>query len=211
MMQTVKDAFSSKKFLAFLGALIVYVAGRWGFNVDPAALDRVLALTGAYLGAQGLADIGKSAAVVSAAAGSAPATAAIPAPPAALARGLAPLLVILAIGGAVMAPACGGSQTSRASTISSLDTGIQTATAALRTYEHEHAEAIIEAAADKPAAKAAIAAFRAKVDKVWIVVDSARAAIDAANTINDDTSVKGAQTALNNAIAAITAITGGTP
>jgi hypothetical protein len=72
MMQTVKDAFSSKKFLAFLGALIVYVAGRWGFNVDPAALDRVLALTGAYLGAQGLADVGKSAAVVTAASAAAP-------------------------------------------------------------------------------------------------------------------------------------------
>jgi hypothetical protein len=113
---------------------------------------------------------------------------------------------------ATMAASCAGStQTSRASTISSLDTGIQTATAALRTYEHEHTEAIIRSATDVATAKASIAAFRARVDKVWIAVDSARAAIDAANTINDDTSVKGAQTALNNAIAAITAITGGTP
>lgn len=118
--------------------------------------------------------------------------------------------VILALA-LLVGAACGGSNASRASTISSLDTGIQTATAALRTYEHEHTEAIIRAATDKPTAQAVIAAFRARVDKVWIAVDSARAAIDAANTINDDTSIAGAQRALNDAIAAITAITGGTP
>lgn len=123
---------------------------------------------------------------------------------------LANLLVVLSFG--VIAPACAGStQASRASTISSLDTGIQSATAALGSYEHQHTEAIIAAATDLATARAAIAVFRARVDKVWIAVNAARAAIDAANTINDDTSVAGAKAALANAITAVTALTGGTP
>jgi hypothetical protein len=121
---------------------------------------------------------------------------------------LAACLVVLL---ATFAPSCGGTQSSRQSTIASLDSGIQTATAALRSYEHEHAMAIIEHAPDKATAHASLVAFRAKADKVWIVVDAARYAIDAANTVNDDPSIAGARTALANALDAIAALTGGTP
>ncbi len=124
---------------------------------------------------------------------------------------LSVMLMIAAAGIAVLAAAgCAGSQATRTTTIASLDSGIQTATAALRTYEHEHAESLIAAAADKASAQASLAAFRAKVDKAWLAVDTARAAIDAANTLNDDASLAGAKTAIDNALAAITALTGGT-
>jgi hypothetical protein len=120
---------------------------------------------------------------------------------------LAPVLALLC----VVAMSCGGSQTSRASTISSLDTGIQTASAALRSYEHQRADGIVALAPDRATGVAQLAALRAKADKVWLALDAARAAIDAAHTINDDPSVAGARTALNNAIDAVTKLTGGTP
>lgn len=66
MKQTIKDAFSSKKFLAFISTGLVYAAGRWGLNIDPSALDRLLALTAVYITGQGIADFGKSAAIVTA-------------------------------------------------------------------------------------------------------------------------------------------------
>lgn len=120
-------------------------------------------------------------------------------------------LVLLGLGAPALLPACGGTTSTRASTISSLQTGIQTASASLRAYEHEHANAIIDAAPDKATGVAQLRAFRGKVDKVWTAVDVARAAIDAANTVNDDTSLLGARDALANALTAIAALTGGTP
>jgi hypothetical protein len=63
MKQTLIDLFTSKKFLAALTAIAVYVGGRFGFHVDPAALDRIWQALLVYVGAQGLADIGKSAAI----------------------------------------------------------------------------------------------------------------------------------------------------
>ena len=68
MRQTLIDLFTSKKFLAALTAVIVYVAGRFGFNVDPSTLDHIFAALMIYVGAQGVADHGKSAAEVNAAA-----------------------------------------------------------------------------------------------------------------------------------------------
>ncbi|MCA1833049.1 MAG: hypothetical protein ABR520_11305 [Mycobacteriales bacterium] len=64
MRQTLIDLFTSKKFLTALTAVIVYLAGRFGFDVDTAVLDRVFAAFLVYIGAQGVADHGKSAAEV---------------------------------------------------------------------------------------------------------------------------------------------------
>lgn len=127
--------------------------------------------------------------------------------------GIVAVLFTVGLGaGFALTPGCSGStQATRAQTISSLDTGLQSATAATATYEHQHTEEIIAAATDLASGKAAIAAFRTKTNKVWVVVSAARAAVDAANTINDDASVAGAKKALNDAIAAVTALTGGTP
>lgn len=63
---TIYDLLTSKKALATAAAIILYVTGRWGIHVDPAALDRVFAAILVYVGAQGVADIGKPAAIVAA-------------------------------------------------------------------------------------------------------------------------------------------------
>lgn len=72
MKQTLIDLFTSKKFLAALAAIVVYVAGRLGFDVDAVVLDRIVTALLVYVGAQGIADHGKSAAQVSVAADSTP-------------------------------------------------------------------------------------------------------------------------------------------
>jgi hypothetical protein len=64
MKATLLELLTSKKFLATVTAVVVYVAGRWGFDVDTAALDRIFAALLVYVGAQGAADVGKSAALV---------------------------------------------------------------------------------------------------------------------------------------------------
>ena len=64
MKRVLLDLFTSKKFLTALTAIIVYIAGRFGFDVDTAMLDRIYAALLVYVGAQGLADAGKSAEVV---------------------------------------------------------------------------------------------------------------------------------------------------
>jgi hypothetical protein len=79
MKNALLDLVTSKKFLAALTAIIVYVAGRFGFNVDTAVLDRICAALLVYIGAQGIADNGKSAAQITASAATATATAS-PAP-----------------------------------------------------------------------------------------------------------------------------------
>jgi len=66
MTTVLKDLFTSKKFLAALSAVLIYLAGRFGFELDPAALDRIFAALLVYVGAQGAADIGKSAAAINA-------------------------------------------------------------------------------------------------------------------------------------------------
>ena len=71
---TLKDALGSKKFLAAASAGLAYVvvriAGRYGVALDDATAaqigDRLLALVGAYLGAQCVADHGKEAATIQA-------------------------------------------------------------------------------------------------------------------------------------------------
>jgi hypothetical protein len=67
MRQTLIDLFTSKKFLAAVTAVVVYAAGRFGFDVDTATLDRIFAAFLVYIGAQGVADHGKGAEEVRAA------------------------------------------------------------------------------------------------------------------------------------------------
>lgn len=116
------------------------------------------------------------------------------------------LILALAVGAGTTA--CGGNQSSRAATISSIDAGIMTARASVRTYELDHARAIIEST-DKPARAAPLADLRGKVDKVILALDSATVALDAARGVNDDTSIQGAAKALQDALASVAALTGG--
>jgi len=124
-------------------------------------------------------------------------------------RGPAMFGIVLLLG--VYAGSCGGSQASRASTITSIDTGIVTARAAVRTYELDHARAIIETTPDKLARSAPLGELRAKVDRVILALDAATYALDAARGVNDDNSIHGAQTALDDALAAVAVLTGGAP
>jgi len=66
MKQALAGLFGSKKFLAALTAILVYVGGRFGFDLDTAALDHVWQALLIYVGAQGVADMGKPAAQVKA-------------------------------------------------------------------------------------------------------------------------------------------------
>lgn len=61
-MQTVKNLFGSKKFVAMLGGVLIYAAGRFGFDMSQADADRILGMVALYLGVQGAADVGKEAA-----------------------------------------------------------------------------------------------------------------------------------------------------
>jgi hypothetical protein len=110
MKNALLDLFTSKKFLAALTAIIVYVAGRFGFDVDTAVLDRIFAALLVYIGAQGIADHGKSAAQITA---GAVATPTAPAPSIAAAPRLAgasitgAAVVLLAIGAGSIAGVLG--------------------------------------------------------------------------------------------------------
>lgn len=66
MWNTVKDLLKSKKALMALVALIVFVAGRFGLQLDKAELAGVVGPLWAYVIAQGVADKGKEAAKIEA-------------------------------------------------------------------------------------------------------------------------------------------------
>ena len=68
MGQAIAELFSSKKFLMMLIGVIVWFAGRYGINLDPNTLYPPLALIAAAIFGQAIADHGKSAALVNAAA-----------------------------------------------------------------------------------------------------------------------------------------------
>lgn len=61
-MQTIKNLFGSKKFLAMAGSVIIYLVGTQGLDLSQADADRILGMVALYIGAQGLADHGKEAA-----------------------------------------------------------------------------------------------------------------------------------------------------
>jgi hypothetical protein len=124
--------------------------------------------------------------------------------------GTAAMLIILLLGVAI-APAvagCGGSQASRSATISSVDSGLLAAVAALRKYEHDQAEVIISGAKTLDEGKASLAVLRARTTTAWRAVDAALATLDVANTVNDDPSITGARRAVNDALTVIVTLTG---
>jgi hypothetical protein len=62
------DLFTSKKFLVMLAAIVMAIASKLGLNLDPDLVNQVLAMAAAYILGQGIADRGKEAAKVEAAA-----------------------------------------------------------------------------------------------------------------------------------------------
>jgi hypothetical protein len=57
---------NSKKFMAAIIGLIVGIAGKFGFNLDPATVGILVAPFVAYIAGQGIADNGKHAAEITA-------------------------------------------------------------------------------------------------------------------------------------------------
>jgi len=80
MGQAIGELFSSKKFLMMLIGVIVWFAGRYGINLDPATLYPPLALIATAIFGQAIADHGKEAAKINAAAPPAVITASAPTP-----------------------------------------------------------------------------------------------------------------------------------
>jgi hypothetical protein len=83
MQTALKDLIASKKFIVMLVTIAVAVASKLGLNLDPDMLTQIIALAGAFIVGQGIADHGKEAAKINAAAANdntpAPAAAAAPA------------------------------------------------------------------------------------------------------------------------------------
>lgn len=120
MKTTILDLLTSKKFLAALSAIILYLAGRFGFQLDPAALDRIFAALLVYVGAQGVADVGKSAALIHADAPSNDNTQVtvtnVANTPSGGGLATAAMLVAVLFGGLVTAPGCASWDTVKADT-----------------------------------------------------------------------------------------------
>ncbi len=60
------DLITSKKFIAAVAAILVSIAGKAGLDVDPALIEKIYIALLVYVGAQGIADVGKPAAQVKA-------------------------------------------------------------------------------------------------------------------------------------------------
>lgn len=120
------------------------------------------------------------------------------------------LLLVLTIGAGALTPACSGSsQSSRATTIGALTGGARATADSLRTYEHLEAEVAITKAVSLEDGRVALTALRAKLAPAWKAVDGAFNALAIATTLNDDPSLAGAKAALDQAITAVTTLTGG--
>lgn len=68
MKDLLASLFSSKKFLVMLAGIILAIASQLGLNIDPKLLDQILTMVSVYIVGQGIADHGKEAAKVAAAA-----------------------------------------------------------------------------------------------------------------------------------------------
>ena len=63
-MQVIKDLFASKKFLATLVGILSILIGKIGWNVPDETLTQVVALVASFVVGQGIADFGKSKALI---------------------------------------------------------------------------------------------------------------------------------------------------
>lgn len=170
------DLVTSKKFLAAVAAIAIYIAGRFGFKLDTDTLDRIYAALLVYVGAQGIADNGKSAAEVAKASTAAPAAPAAPAvaPPARPAiagvTGAATLLLLtLGLAGLAGLAGCGAKT-------KAIETGLWDCTAP------ERAEAVsvlipvldsvIQAAASADGSKIDLSPIEAAITKANLLSDA---------------------------------------
>lgn len=129
-----------------------------------------------------------------------------------------PSIALLIIGGLAAAAvttqvsACGAAQTtqtSRQSTLNAMTAVASTAIKSLEAYDQVAGDALVKAAADKPSAMADLQRLRSRVAPVRLMLQGVIDAIATGNALNDDHSLAGIQTALDQAMAAVVALTGG--
>ena len=63
-MKVLKDILTSKKGVAMLSAIAVYAVGKFGLDVSPDTLAPIWKTIAAFIVGQGIADAGKSAALI---------------------------------------------------------------------------------------------------------------------------------------------------
>ena len=63
-MKILRDILGSKKGIAMLSAIAVYAVSKFGFDVSTTQVEPILYIIGSYIIGQGIADSGKSAAVI---------------------------------------------------------------------------------------------------------------------------------------------------
>ncbi|HET9893214.1 MAG TPA: hypothetical protein VFQ42_22240 [Mycobacterium sp.] len=67
MKQALLELLESKKFIVAMASIVVYGVGKLGLHLDPDLVDKITTALLVYVGAQGVADIGKPAAQIAAA------------------------------------------------------------------------------------------------------------------------------------------------
>lgn len=70
-MDLIKSLLSSKKFIAAIVGIAIAIGGRYGLNFDPELVREIVLLLAAYVVGQGISDLGKDAAKITAVAASA--------------------------------------------------------------------------------------------------------------------------------------------
>lgn len=60
----IRELLTSKKFVVFVAGLIVTLAAKYSFNLDPEMIQNIIYTIVAYLIGQGIADHGKEAAKI---------------------------------------------------------------------------------------------------------------------------------------------------
>jgi uncharacterized membrane protein len=199
MPDVLRDAFGSKKFLVFLvGALVAVgnkVAGHFGYELDPDTVTQLVGIAAAYIVGQGIADHGKEAAKVTAAAAAAP----TPNSQAGFVRW--PLMIAMAVVLALASAfATGCTHSDRADTIHATLIAVDAARDGFVAYDAKEQQSIVDSATSADDAHAKLAAYRAARDKATGpagLLTTAYRAIAAAAMANDTTSLDAMTTAAN--------------
>lgn len=220
-----QDAFNSKKFLAFVATMIVVignkVVGHWGFELDQTTVELIVGSAATYILAQGVADHGKSAALIRAntpveihslvAVPSVPSDApsTVRTPQAGMARLSAMLAMIVVVPIFYLMTACGGGMTSNEKALMVTTATFSAGEAAFVAWDGKHQLDIVAAcsvADGKAACDKKLADYRAARDKVVLEIVTGGRAIDAAWIAIDDKTVAtaiAAGVAIEQALAAL--------
>jgi len=168
MLQILKALFSSKKFLVMLAGILLASASKLGLDLDEDLVNQILAMVGAYVVGQGIADHGKEAAKTASKAGPA----------------LVLLVAILAASSGVASMGCGSSQ--REKTIHATYVTTNAAHESFVAFDRGRQQAIVDGAKSLAEGQAALLAYREKRARIVELFTGTYRALSAAAIVNDD-------------------------